>query len=214
MEKGTMLAMKMKGLVLLLGTILVALGGEGIPLAAQESPVEVVRARNERVRSILEAEGDSVSAEIREELKDVINGLIDFRELSRRALGRYWDDRTEEEKAEFVDVFRQLVRNSSVRKLGVHRADSVVYREPEITDGEAVLTTIGYKDRRTVEIVYHMHRSGGEWEAYDVVIDGSSTLRTYRDSFYQEIQATSYDAMFARLKEKLEEEQGATAASG
>ena len=214
MEEGTMLAMKMKGLVLLLGTILVALGGEGIPLAAQESPVEVVRARNERVRSILEAEGDSVSAEIREELKDVINGLIDFRELSRRALGRYWDDRTEEEKAEFVDVFRQLVRNSSVRKLGVHRADSVVYREPEITDGEAVLTTIGYKDRRTVEIVYHMHRSGGEWEAYDVVIDGSSTLRTYRDSFYQEIQATSYDAMFARLKEKLEEEQGATAASG
>mgnify|MGYP006278812119 FL=1 len=214
MEKGTMLAMKMKGLVLLLGTILVALGGEGIPLAAQESPVEVVRARNERVRSILEAEGDSVSAEIREELKDVINGLIDFRELSRRALGRYWDDRTEEEKAEFVDVFRHLVRNSSVRKLGVHRADSVVYREPEITDGEAVLTTIGYKDRRTVEIVYHMHRSGGEWEAYDVVIDGSSTLRTYRDSFYQEIQATSYDAMFARLKEKLEEEQGATAASG
>lgn len=214
MEKGTMLAMKMKGLVLLLGTILVALGGEGIPLAAQESPVEVVRARNEKVRSILEAEGDSVSAETREELKDVINGLIDFRELSRRALGRYWDDRTEEEKAEFVDVFRQLVRNSSVRKLGVHRADSVVYREPEITDGEAVLTTIGYKDRRTVEIVYHMHRSGGEWEAYDVVIDGSSTLRTYRDSFYQEIQATSYDAMFARLKEKLEEEQGATAASG
>ena len=214
MEEGTMLAMKMKGLVLLLGTILVALGGEGIPLAAQESPVEVVRARNEKVRSILEAEGDSVSAETREELKDVINGLIDFRELSRRALGRYWDDRTEEEKAEFVDVFRQLVRNSSVRKLGVHRADSVVYREPEITDGEAVLTTIGYKDRRTVEIVYHMHRSGGEWEAYDVVIDGSSTLRTYRDSFYQEIQATSYDAMFARLKEKLEEEQGATAASG
>jgi len=214
MEKGTMLAMKMKGLVLLLGTILVALGGEGIPLAAQESPAEVVRARNEKVRSILEAEGDSVSAETREELKDVINGLIDFRELSRRALGRYWDDRTEEEKAEFVDVFRQLVRNSSVRKLGVHRADSVVYREPEITDGEAVLTTIGYKDRRTVEIVYHMHRSGGEWEAYDVVIDGSSTLRTYRDSFYQEIQATSYDAMFARLKEKLEEEQGATAASG
>jgi phospholipid transport system substrate-binding protein len=214
MERGTMLAMKMKGLVLLLGTILVALGGEGIPLAAQESPVEVVRARNEKVRSILEAEGDSVSAETREELKDVINGLIDFRELSRRALGRYWDDRTEEEKAEFVDVFRQLVRNSSVRKLGVHRADSVVYREPEITDGEAVLTTIGYKDRRTVEIVYHMHRSGGEWEAYDVVIDGSSTLRTYRDSFYQEIQATSYDAMFARLKEKLEEEQGATAASG
>jgi phospholipid transport system substrate-binding protein len=197
-----------KGRALLVVAGALLLLGQALPLRAQDSPVEVIRARNQKVRTILEAEGDSVSDETREELKDVINGLMDFRELSRRALGRYWDDRTEEEKDDFVNVFRQLVRNSSVRKLGVHRADSVVYREPEISDGQATVTTIGHKDRRTVEIVYHMHRTDDEWLAFDVIIDGSSTVRTYRDSFYQEIQATSYEAMFERLREKLAEEEG------
>jgi hypothetical protein len=37
-----------------------------------------------------------------------------------------------------------------------------------------------------------------------VVIEGSSTLRTYQDSFQREIKATSYTAMYTRLVERLE----------
>lgn len=181
-----------------------------LPATAQTapppSPVDVVRERNQAVQEILDASGDSVDAATREELKDVINGLIDFRELSRRALARYWDDRTKQEKSEFVDVFRQLVRNSSVRKLGIYRADSVVYLEPEISGDEAEVTTVAYKDRKDVEIVYRMHLTDGEWKAYDVVIDDASTVRTYRDSFSREISRTSYSAMYDRLVQKLEEE--------
>ena len=151
--------------------------------------------------------GDSISDEELSELKDVINDLIDFEELSSRALARYWADRTDQEKSEFVEVFRELVRNSSVRKLDSHRADSLVYRQPEISGGEAAVTTVAHKDNKSVEIVYHMLLKEGEWRAFDVVIDGSSTLRTYRDSFYREISATSYTAMYARLREKLEQER-------
>lgn len=174
--------------------------------APAPGPVEVVRERNDSVQRILEAAGDSLDAPTRERLKDVINGLIDFRALSARALGRHWDDRTEEEKEEFVDVFRELIRNSSVRKLGIYRADSVAYHDPETADHEAEVRTVGYKGRNTVEIVYEMHRSDGEWKATDVVVDGSSTVRTYRDAFNREIAATSYDAMYRRLVEKLERE--------
>lgn len=196
------------GLVCLAGWL-----ATGPPAGAQQSPVEVVRSRNVAVQEILDAAGDSVDAETRERLKDVINGLIDFRELSRRALGRYWDGRTDREKSEFVDVFRQLIRNSSVRKLGIYRADSVVYREPEVSGQQATVTTIAHKDRKNVEIVYEMHRADGEWKAYDVVIDDASTVRTYRDSFYREISKTSYSAMYDRLVQKLEDEESEAGAS-
>jgi len=177
------------------------------PLAAQESPVDAIRSRNEAVREILRTvEGDSVFGETRERLKDEINSLIDFQELSSRALGRYWGDRTEAEREDFVSVFRELVRNSSVRKLGVHEADSVVYAPPEIEDDEATVTTTAHKSGSRVEIVYHLRRKDGEWKAWDVIIDGSSTMRTYRDSFYREIAATSFEAMLNRLKERLAEE--------
>ena len=41
-----------------------------------------------------------------------------------------------------------------------------------------------------------------------MIIDGSSTMRTYRDSFTREIASTSFEAMFTRLKERLEQEGG------
>lgn len=186
----------------------------GAPALAQAAsggsgadPTEIVRERNETVRRILDDAGDPVDDATRERLKDVINGLMDFRELSRRALGPHWDDRTEAEKREFVDVFRQLIRNSSVKKLGVYRADSITYRPPEIDDGEATVTTLAHQGRKRVEIVYRMHRVDGEWKAYDMVIDGASTARSYRDSFHRQITETSWEDTFQRLVRKLEEQQ-------
>ncbi len=174
---------------------------------APQDPVEVIRERNQEVERILEVAGDSVSDATREELKDVINGLMDFRELSRRALARHWEARTPQERDDFVEVFRELIRNSSVRKLGIYRADSVTYRPAEIEGEEAEVVTIAHKNRDTVEIVYHMHRTDEGWRAYDFVIDGSSTLRTYRDSFQQQIAQTSYREMYQRLVDKLEQER-------
>jgi len=180
------------------------------PLAvrAQDSPGDVVRSRNVAVKAALDAAGDSVSDEVREELKDVINGLIDFRELSRRALRAHWDARSSGEKAQFVEVFRSLVRNSSVQKLEAYDVDSTTYEPAEIDGTKARVVTVAHDGRHEVEIVYLMHRIGEEWKAYDVIIDGSSTLRTYQDSFQREIKATSYEAMYARLVERLAQAGG------
>lgn len=194
--------------LILLATAL-ALAGAPRPAHAQQGPAEVVRSRNAQVQRILQAHpGDTVRGPDRERLKDVINGLIDFNELSRRALGRNWDARTPAQRTEFVGVFRELVRSSSVRKLGMHRADSVVYRPAQVNGAQATVTTIAWKDRKSAEIVYQMHQVGGEWKAWDVIVDGSSTMRTYRDSFTREINSSGYDAMFARLKDRLAQEQG------
>lgn len=176
---------------------------------AQEAPPEVaVRERNDTVKSLLDAADDSISAQTREKLKDVINGLMDFRELSRRALGPHWEARTAKERDEFVEVFRELVRNSSVQKLELYQVDSTTYRPAEIDGDEARLVTVAHDGGGSAEIVYLMHRVDGEWKAYDVIIDGSSTLRTYRDSFRREIDATSYTAMYDRLQERLNRDRG------
>jgi phospholipid transport system substrate-binding protein len=171
-----------------------------------QSAVDMVRARNQAVTRILDAAGDSVDAPTREQLKDIINGLIDFPELSRRALSRHWDARTEQERADFIDVFRQLIRNSSVKKLGAYRADSVTYNPPEPARDGVKVVTLAYKDDSSAEVHYLMHQVDGEWKAYDVVVDGSSTMRTYRDSFNKEISRGSYEAMYAKLLDRLKDD--------
>ena len=179
-----------------------------LPAAGQAAPEDVVRLRNEAAQKAIDEAGDPVSDETREALKDVINGLIDFQELSRRALRRHWSQRTPEEQAQFVDVFRELVRTSSVQKLEIYEADSITY-QPAETDGDrSRVMTIAHKGRNSVEILYLMHKVGDEWKAYDVVVDESSTLRTYQDSFQREINSTSYEAMYNRMVDKLAESNG------
>ncbi|MFQ5690045.1 MAG: phospholipid-binding protein MlaC [Gemmatimonadota bacterium] len=178
----------------------------GSPAAAQQSPVELIKARNATVEKILKTTGDEPGPETREKLKDVINELIDFRELSRLALGRYWGERSPKEREDFVSVFRELIRNSSVKKLSIYKADRVTYSMKPRGEGKADVTTVAYKGRKTVEIVYRMHLVDGEWKVYDMVIDGSSTARTYRDSFYKEIAKSSYTAMYDKLVKRLADE--------
>jgi len=189
------------GLVAALG--FVGLAAAPVSVRAQ-SPVDVVRARNEAVSRALAAVGDSVDDATREGLKDVINDLIDFTELSRLALGRHWDSRTEQERADFVDVFRRLIRNSSVERLGVYRADSVTYRQAEMSADQATVVTLAYRNGKSAEITYKMHRVDGAWRAHDIIVDGSSTARTYRDSFNQQIAKSSFADMYAKLVDKLE----------
>lgn len=174
--------------------------------ADDQSPVDVIKARNAAVEAILRSSGDDVSDETRERLKDIINSLMDFKELSRLALGKHWKERTEQERADFVDVFQQLIRNSSVKKLNIYKADRVEYEQPEIRGNKATVITIAYKNRKQVEIVYKMHKVGDEWKAYDMVIDGASTVRNYRDSFYKQIAKSSYKEMYDKLVTKLAED--------
>ena len=81
----------------------------------EKSPVDIIKSRNKTVEKII-GNKDEVSGETKERLKDVINSFMDFNELSKIALGKYWKERTEVEKNDFVSVFQQLIRNSSVKK--------------------------------------------------------------------------------------------------
>jgi len=172
----------------------------------EESPVEIIKNRNKTVADII-GNKDEVKGETKERLKDIINSFMDFDELSRLALGKYWKERTKQEKRDFANVFQQLIRNSSVKKLELYRADRMVYEEPEINGSKAKVTTIAYKKRKQFEITYKMHKVDNEWKTYDMEIDGVSTARSYRDSFYKQIAKTSYKEMYDKLVKKLESQK-------
>ena len=174
--------------------------------AVEESPVEIIKNRNKTVEEII-GNKDEVKGETKERLKDIINSFMDFNELSRLALGKYWKERTKQEKRDFVNVFQQLIRNSSVKKLEIYRADRMVYEEPEINGSKAKVTTIAFKKRKQFEITYKMHKVDNEWKTYDMEIDGVSTARSYRDSFYKQIAKTSYKEMYDKLVKRLENQK-------
>ncbi len=198
---------KNKSLPVIISIIILFLSFQENGIAETEkSPVDIIKSRNKTVERII-GNKDEVSGETKERLKDVINSFMDFNELSKIALGKYWKERTEVEKKDFVNVFQQLIRNSSVKKLEIYQADRMVYEEPEINGSKAKVTTIAYKKRKQFEIIYKMHKVDNEWKTYDLEIDGVSTARNYRDSFYKQIAKTSYKEMYNKLVKRLESQK-------
>jgi len=198
---------KNKSLPVIISIIILFLSFQENGIAETEkSPVDIIKSRNKTVEKII-GNKDEVSGETKERLKDVINSFMDFNELSKIALGKYWKERTEVEKKDFVNVFQQLIRNSSVKKLEIYQADRMVYEEPEINGSKAKVTTVAYKKRKQFEIIYKMHKVDNEWKTYDLEIDGVSTARNYRDSFYKQIAKTSYKEMYNKLVKRLESQK-------
>ena len=180
------------------------------PVSAQDDTAHVIaklKQRDAEIKKYIDAAADTADAAFKEKLKIIINQDFDFQELSRRALGRYWKERTEPEQGEFVDVFGQIVRNSSVRKLDVYKADRIDYGEPSLRRSILTVPTVVFKKDASVEVEYKLHQVDGVWQVYDLVIDGVSTARDYRDAFYKEIRKNGYDVMLGKLKDRLAEEK-------
>src|SRR4029453_566955 len=93
------------------------LGLTAPPGARALTPTETVKPRvDEALQSLGQSAGGSVEAR-RAEVRRVADSLFDFTEMSRRALGRHWADRTAEERQEFVRLFTDLMARSYIGKM-------------------------------------------------------------------------------------------------
>jgi phospholipid transport system substrate-binding protein len=70
-----------------------------------------------------------------------------------------------------------------------------------------VQTEIVDQHNTNIEVDYRLVRRGGDWQVYDVVIEGVSLVNNYRTVFNNIIVQSSYDALVKKLKLKLAQER-------
>ncbi len=74
-------------------------------VTAAPGPLEVVKAGNADVQKAAQAPGATV-----EQLSGVVDRFVDFGELSKRALGSTWAKLKPEQRQEFSDTMKGLLR--------------------------------------------------------------------------------------------------------
>jgi phospholipid transport system substrate-binding protein len=176
------------------------------------TPRELVQSAVIRVLTVLEEPqvkgeptpaGRPVNDRVRLEVRRIAADLFDFEEIARRALSRHWAGRSREEQQEFIGLFTELLERSYVGKIEAYSGERIVYTG-EAVDGDyaTVRSRINIKQRRETALDYRLHRTGGRWKVYDVVVDGVSFVSTYRSEFNRVIQASGYDELLDRLRKK------------
>ena len=79
--------------------------------------------------------GESKTAERRQALRDITDGVFDWTEMAKRALGRHWAVRTPAEQQEFVALFRDVLERAYVSKIERYAGEPITYVS-EVADGD------------------------------------------------------------------------------
>ncbi len=143
------------------------------------------------------------SHERRQAIRRIMNHIFDFEEISRRSLGRHWEERTPAERDEFIQVFGDLLERSCMGQIETYNGEKVALLGDTI-EGESatVRTKIVTGQGAEVLVEYRMLRRGDRWRAFDVVFEGVSLVGNYRAQFDRIIQRTSYQQLVKQVREK------------
>lgn len=145
--------------------------------------------------------GASKAQQRRQTLRGITDGVFDWAEMSRRALGRHWSARAPAEQQEFVGLFRDLLERGYVSKIERYTGEPVAFVGESVDGDQAtVRTRITTKQGQDVPIDYRLGRQGDRWLVYDVLVENVSLINNYRTQFDTIIRTSSYEELVKRLK--------------
>ena len=183
--------------------------GVTAPVLAGE-PTEQIKQTTDKIFSIVKdpaLKGSSKAQERRRSIHKAVDERFDWGEMARRSLGRYWVQRTAEEKKEFVHLFSELVERAYMSKVEDYSGEKVQFEgEPIDGDYAVVKVNIITQKNRDISVDYRLQKEGNEWRVYDVSIEGVSLVNNYRTQFNSIILQSSYENLLTRLKVKVARE--------
>jgi len=192
--------------------LLLLLLATGKASAYAESPKQALQRTQDRINKLLKikaTKGTAKDKQVQADLTRTINTFLDFGELARRSMAAHWGKRTEQERAEFTEVLRELIERNYVKQLRGNLGYKLVYGEEKVAGETASVKTAVkvVKDRRTTEVVieYKMKKASKGWMVYDVVTDDVSIVRNYRSQFNRIIKRNSYDHLVKKMRNKIKE---------
>lgn len=185
------------------------------------SPRETVEGGIARVVAVLaprpgESQSRAAANERRVRVQEILGSIVDFEEMSRRALGSHWGRLSPSEQSEFVDLFTRLLDRSYLGKIDQIVGLRMSFVSETIAGDEAIASwkigqqstelTPEYTGRSAgdTEIEFRLHRRDDRWRVYDLGVDSLRLVEIYRRQFTRVIQTESYPALVNRLLNKLD----------
>ncbi|MCB9602375.1 MAG: ABC transporter substrate-binding protein [Sandaracinus sp.] len=178
---------------------------------AAAQPADAQRFLQERNTTVMRLMERPASEARDAELTRMLGELLDYEELSRRALARHWGEHSEAERAEFVGILKQLVERSYRSNLQRTLRYEIRYESSE-AQGEDVLVKTEARNRGNrrappVSIDYVVARRGSAWRIVDITVDdGMSMVDNYRNQFERILRREGWDGLMTRMRGRLTEE--------
>jgi len=120
-------------------------------------------------------------------------------------LGTNWRNATPDQRKRFVDAFYQSLLYTYGDAMIDFTGDRLKVFPTKVAPEDTratVRTEIKRSNGTKVAVNYTLRKTNGQWKAWDVVIDGISYVKSYREDYGAEVQQKGLDAVIQRLEAK------------
>jgi phospholipid transport system substrate-binding protein len=192
--------------------VLLAVGlGSGAALAADApaaagDPSKLVQTAAEGMLKDLEMNRDAYRkdpSKVSALVEKYLMPHLDTQYAARMVLGKHWRTASDDQKKRFVDAFyHSLLKNYGSALVEFTSDRMKVFPSQVDAKGEAatVRTEIKRSNGTRIPVNYTMRKVNGEWKAWDVVIEGISYAKSFREDFGAEIDQKGLDAVIERME--------------
>ena len=131
--------------------------------------------------------------------------LLNIREISRKALGKYWKNRTFTEQKVFIDLLsRMFIKEAFPNSGKFFSALKLIYSQTTIKESKAnVPLTVVHEKEGEINIDFHLQKYRDQWQVVDVDLDEISMRNNMRSQLYKVISKNNYQELVRRIKKKL-----------
>jgi phospholipid transport system substrate-binding protein len=121
---------------------------------------------------------------------------------ARLVLGKHWRDANDDQRKRFVNAFYQsLLRNYSTALVDF-TSDRMKFLPAQVDgDNATVRTEIKRSNGTRIPVNYSLRKTPDGWKAWDVVIEGISYVKSFREDFGAEIDQKGLDAVIKRIEQ-------------
>ena len=138
-------------------------------------------------------------------LTDLFVSSVDTKWIARFAIGRYWNDATNEQRTKYVEMHKKFLLNSYIPKFKEYTNQQIkILKASEEGEGEYIVETkIIPADGKEINVSYKVRKGdGGKYMIYDVVAEGVSLITTQRSDFASVLSREGIEALIEKLGAK------------
>jgi phospholipid transport system substrate-binding protein len=130
--------------------------------------------------------------------------LFDYVELSKRTLGLNWNKLSPEQRKEFVELYRAILKNAYVDKITAYTNEQVNFtKEVPLAETTVEVQSIIVSKGGETPIYYRVMKKETTWKVYDVVIEGVSLISNYRTQFREILGNNPPEKLLETLRKKV-----------
>jgi phospholipid transport system substrate-binding protein len=190
--------------ILLLSIVLCSLAA-GVVLAEEPGPTASLKPVLHDLTSVLGDEslkGKVHLTERRAKIMSLIKRGYDFREMSKRILGKTWRKIDDKERDHFTTLMTKLLENVYIGKLESYSGQDIEFVAETVKEDRAQVTTLVENDNAKIPLHYIMKNTDSGWMVYDINIEGVSLVSNYREQFKSILRRDDYKGLIKVLEDK------------